>query len=62
MFRSASELSNLADDGSQRLLRGVGVDSGLAGPASPGATLDAPAEKVEPLVDVADPRLLDRQA
>jgi hypothetical protein len=42
--------------------RRVGVDRLLAGPASPATALDAPSQEVEPLVDVADPRLGLRQA
>src|SRR5439155_2170003 len=44
------------------LLGWVGVDRSFAGPASPGSPLDAVSEEVEPLVDMADPRLLLRQA
>jgi hypothetical protein len=34
----------------------------LPAQASPSSALDAPAEEVEPLIDVADPALVDRQA
>ena len=60
MLCSAGQQSGLPDDRSQRLLRRVGVDRLLAGPASPVAALDTPPQEVEALVDVADPRLLFR--
>ncbi len=59
---STSQRSDLVDDRRERLLRRVGVDRCLAGPSSPGPALDAPPQEVEPLVDVADPRLGLRQA
>ncbi len=62
MFRSASERSDLGRHREQALLGRVGVDGSLAGPALPGPALDARPQEVEPLVEVADPRLLFRQA
>ncbi len=62
MFRTARQRPYLGHHRSQRLLGWVGVDRLLAGPSPPVAALDAPAEEVEPLIDMADPRLLDRQA
>ena len=56
------ELPHLTLDRGQRLLRRVGVDGPPIGPASPRSALNVPAEEVEPLVDVADARLLNRQA
>jgi hypothetical protein len=61
VFRSAGQGPHLVDDRRERLLRRVGVDRGLPASASPGSALDVPAEEVEPLIDVADPALLDRQ-
>ena len=51
----------LAVDRGERLLRRVGVDERLPVPRLR-LPLDAEAEEVEALVDVADPRLLLRQA
>jgi hypothetical protein len=61
VFGSAGQRPDLVDDRRERLLRRVGVDSFLPASVSPGSALDAPAEEVEPLIDVADPALLDRQ-
>src|ERR1700757_762428 len=62
MLLSAGERSDLVHRRGQSLLRWVGVDRSLAGPASSRSPLDAVSEEVETLVDVADPRLLLRQA
>ena len=55
--------SHLVDDRSQRLLRRVGVDVAFPGLVTfLAATLDAPAEEVEPVVYVGQPGLGLRQA
>ena len=62
MFRPASQRPQLADHGGQRLLGRVGVDRLLARSTTSVSALDVPAEEVEPLIDVHDPRLGHRQA
>lgn len=62
MSLPASGPAHLVHDRRERLLGRVGVDRSLAGSPLPAATLDALPQEVEPLVDVADPALLDRQA
>ncbi len=54
--RSFRHRPRLGLDRGERLLEGVGVDEGLVGASLP-VRLDAEPEKVEPLVDVADPCL-----
>jgi hypothetical protein len=53
---------HLVHDRGKSLLRGVGVDRSLAASSPLVPALDAPAQEVEALIDVADPRLLFRQA
>jgi hypothetical protein len=61
MSFDVGERPYLVDDRVERFLRRVGVDGSFAASALPGAALDAPAQEVEALVDVADPRLRDRR-
>src|SRR6266545_5373760 len=61
MSSSACQLPDLSEDRGKRLLRRPGVDIPLRRP-SLDLPLDTEAEKVKPLVDVADPAFVHRQA